>query len=552
MFSMFQDHLPSDLWILGALVGSPLLVRLPWHRFWGPDGTSRQAEKRLEADESLRSRETELHRQRENLLEAQNLSHIGSWEIDHQTGHVTWSDEVSRIFEVEPGQIDASYEAFLNAIHPEDREAVNRAFAGSLASREPYRIIHRLAMPDGRIKHIQGSCRTYFDEAGTPTRSMGVFQDITELVESETERRSLANQLVLAQKMENLGVLAGGVAHDLNNVLAAILAIAQVQQQDSAGLGGMAMVIQACERGGKLVKGLLAFSRQDVPEVRSLSLNDIVRDQAALLERTTLQKVTLVLDLERDLRHIRGDAAALSHCLMNLCVNAVDAMPGGGTLNLRTRNDKKQVLLIVDDNGSGMSEEVLAKAYDPFFTTKPKGQGTGLGLSIVRQTVSAHGGTMKIETAIGQGTRVILGFPRACMESLAEPAVESAEDNSTGNLRVMVVDDDELILMTMPPLLRSLGHEPTAVSSGQEALALLESGYRPDILVLDMNLPGLGGKEILPLVRCITPDLPILLVTGGADESVQQLLAENRKVSLLSKPFKMAQLGTALKALAQN
>jgi len=247
---------------------------------------------------------------------------------------------------------------------------------------------------------------------------VSILRDITERERLERERRQLEAQVLRQEKMESLGSLAGGVAHDMNNVLGAILAITtvhQLQAEEGSRLGrDLGTVVKACQRGGTLVKGLLSFAREELAEVRELSLNTVVLEEVALLERTTLQKVRLELDLAEDLLPVDGDPAALSHGLLNLCVNAVDAMPDGGTLTFRTRNEGgAEVLLEVRDTGSGMSREVLAKALDPFYTTKPRGKGTGLGLPIVYGTVKAHHGRMEIHSEPGRGTWIQIRLP-AC------------------------------------------------------------------------------------------------------------------------------------------
>ena len=236
---------------------------------------------------------------------------------------------------------------------------------------------------DSRSRHPR---RPLLDADGTPFAVLGIFDDITERKQAEEDRARLQSQLQQVQKMESLGNLAGGVAHDMNNVLGAILGLATAQLD--AHLPGsptrqvFETIIKAAERGGKMVKSLLSFSRKTAAEEKPLDLNKLLQEEVALLERTTLAKVQIQMDLETGLRPMRGDESALTHALMNLCVNAVDAMSEGGTLILRTRNvDPAWIEVQVEDTGAGMSPGVLERAMDPFFTTKEVGKGTGLGLS---------------------------------------------------------------------------------------------------------------------------------------------------------------------------
>ena len=303
-----------------------------------------------------------------------------------------------------------------------------------------------------------------------------------------------------------------------------------------------------------MVKSLLNYARQSPAEEREVDVNEVLREQVNLLERTTLSKVYLKLDLGSGLRPISGDASALTHAFMNLCVNAVDAMPENGTLTLRTRNvDSDWIEVLVEDTGTGMPREVLERAMDPFFTTKGIGKGTGLGLSMVYSTVKAHHGQIEILSEPGQGTRVRMRFP-TCEVATTPPAsaVESRSASSPGALNVLVVDDDELIQSTMQAVLEVLGHNVTAALSGEEALAKLEAGVQPDAVILDMNMPGLGGTGTLPRLRALRPTVPVLLSTGRADEAALNLIKAHPHVTLLSKPFSMKELQQHLERLGRG
>jgi PAS domain S-box-containing protein len=381
---------------------------------------------------------------------------------------------------------------------------------------------------------------------------LGLYEDVTESKAMEQALAKSQAQLQQSQKMESLGILAGGLAHDMNNVLAAILGLAsanlEAQPAGSRAHRAFATIIQAAERGGKVVQSLLGFARQSPVEVRELDMNGLLREEVRLLERTTLSRVHLEMDLAPDLPAIRGDQSALTNAIMNLCVNAVDAMPENGTLTLRTRVlERGRIEVQVQDNGSGMSQEVLAKALDPFFTTKNPGKGTGLGLSMVYSTVKAHDGKLKIQSEPGRGTCVRMLFPATVPAApVAEPAPE-ARPGRLG-LRVLLVDDDELIQSSMQVLLETLGHGVTAALSGEEALAKLATGFRPDVVLLDMNMPGLGGSGTLPRLRLLCPTLPVLLATGRVDQAAMNLIEAHPFVALLSKPFTMRELQKQLQA----
>jgi len=348
--------------------------------------------------------------------------------------------------------------------------------------------------------------------------------------------------------MESLGNLASGIAHDMNNVLGAILGLSSAQlshlPQDHPLYQTLSTIREAATRGGGVVRSLLTFARPSPREQRIVDVNELLLEVARLLERTTLAKVRLELDLAPDLRSIHGDAGELSHVVMNLCINAVDAMGEHGTLVLGTRNvNEAQVEVTVEDTGCGMPPAVLARAMDPFFTTKEVGKGTGLGLTMVFATVKAHGGEVALRSVVGQGTVVSLRFPAVVTRDL-EVALRVPEQASGGraSLSILLVDDDDLIQKSSRMLLEVIGHQVTAAISGEAALALLDQGLCPDAVILDMNMPGLGGKGTLPRLRAICPTVPVFLATGRADHQAMDLVAAHPFVTLLPKPFSFEEL----------
>ena len=392
-------------------------------------------------------------------------------------------------------------------------------------------------------------------EVGGERLLISMSAEITDLKRAEGERQLLQAEVEHMQKLESLGRLAGGVAHDMNNVLGAILALASTHLVTEAPGSPVHRTFQtisdAATRGGSMVKQLLNFARQSPVERRELDLNGIVRAVAGLLERTTLARINLALDLAPELHPIHGDESALVHAVMNLCVNALDAMEAGGTLTLATRAvGPDQVGLEVRDTGSGMARDVLERALDPFYTTKEVGKGTGLGLSMVFTTVKAHGGQLHIQSEPGQGTTVTLLFPAraADLKTQAAAAIPRPEPASRA-LAVLLVDDDDLIQKSTRILVEALGHQVSGAASGEEAMAMLEQGLRPDVVILDMNMPGYGGKGTLPRLRALCPDLPVLLATGRADQEALELVAAHPRVTLMAKPYSLQELQGQLRKL---
>ncbi len=440
-------------------------------------------------------------------------------------------------------------------LHPEDREQAIQFCTACTGRLEDHDFEYRFLASDGRTLWLRDIVHVVVED-GRARWLRGLMVDITAQKRAEEERLHLQSQLQQSQKMESLGSLAGGVAHDMNNVLGAILGLASanltIHPEGSPTHRAFETITKAAIRGAKMVQSLLAFARQSPGEEVPLDVNALLREEAHLLEHTTLAQVDLQLDLAPDLKPMVGDPGALAHAFMNLCVNAVDAMPTGGTLTLRTRNvAPDQIEVSVEDTGSGMPPEVRDRALDPFFTTKPQGKGTGLGLSMAYTTVKAHQGTMDIQSQPEVGTRILLRFPASkAMPASGDAREHPAPEPPIRNLRVLVVDDDELIQQTVLHLLKALGHVPQLAPSGEAALRLLEQGYRPEVVILDLNMPGLGGRGTLPRLRQCCPTLPVILATGRADQVDAELLHSDPHLTLLPKPFSLGALRTHLAGLS--
>ena len=374
-----------------------------------------------------------------------------------------------------------------------------------------------------------------------------------ERFEAVSRQADLQAQLQHAQKMESLGTLTGGIAHDMNNVLAAILAVTQTvrsREGNNPDLDhALAIVEKASTRGRDLVKGLMDFTRKDLATRTSIDLNELVRNEMALLERTLLQKYSLVMDLEEPLPVVVGESGLLGSALMNLCVNSVDAMATGGTLTIRTRHrEPAWVEVEVEDTGSGMAPEVLQKAMEPFFTTKAPGKGTGLGLAMVFNAARAHGGSLTLRSQPGEGTQARLRLPCLTTGSLANADPEALPVRQ-GGLRILMVDDDELLRAAVPSMLQVLGHRTEAVDGGRAALARLSQEAAPDLVILDMNMPDMTGMETLRQLRIEHPALPVLLATGYLDPGLESAIAAIPHTHAITKPFSLEEIQRSLGAI---
>jgi PAS domain S-box-containing protein len=520
-----------------------------WDSLGHPTGrrvTNRDITERKKADTALLDSEARLRR-------AETVARIGNWELDLALGEIQGSAGAQAIYGLSGDKWTLA--AVKAIVLPEYRTLLDEALANLIGHGRPYHEEFKIRRPsDGKVVDIHSVAE--FD----PERRIvfGVINDITNRKRAEREKAELQVRLQQAQKMESLGTLAGGIAHDMNNVLGAILGLASVnletQPPGTPSYRSFETIAKAATRGGDLVKGLLRFAHQGPTERQDLDLNTVLVEQVHLLERTTLSKIRLELDLEPNLRHICGDPSALTHAFMNLCVNSVHAMPEQGTLTLRTQNlDPEWVEVLVQDTGTGMSKEVLDRALEPFFTTKGIGKGTGLGLSMVYSTMEAHQGKMEIQSEPGRGTTISLRFP-VCNQAFPapEPSAGPRPEEQQQALNVLLVDDDELMQSAVESLLRALGHVVVTASSGEVALTTVEAGFIPDVVILDMNMPGLSGAGTLPRLRRMLPNVPVLLSTGRVDQAAKALVEAHPQVALLPKPFTMTDLEQKLQGLLQE
>lgn len=458
---------------------------------------------------------------------------------------------VMRLHGVTPDEVLQDPMALYNQIIEEDRVILAEKEAIALRTLAPF-------FTEARFRHHSGEIRWYW-LVSSPRRLPnhhilwdGIELDITDRKKAEEQHRMLSAQLQQTQKMESLGSLAGGVAHDLNNVLSAILSLSTAFQdrfstQDPMG-NALETISSACIRGRNVIKSLMVFARRNLNEEGPVDLNALVKDTVHLLSHTTLKRAKLLMALEEGLPGIQGDASALNHVLINLCVNAVDAMPEGGTLTLSTRQDPNgHLLLSVRDTGKGMSPDVLQRAMEPFYTTKT--HGTGLGLSMVYGTMKAHDGAVAIHSHVGKGTEVELLFPASRI--LMEAPVESISKNppkAPSARQILLVDDDELIRMSTCSMLEMLGHRVVAASGGREALDCLTAGFKADLVILDLNMPGMSGGETLPQILALCPGQKVLIASGYMDESARTLQTGRPTVRFIAKPYTLDELKRAMAA----
>ncbi len=394
-----------------------------------------------------------------------------------------------------------------------------------------------------------------FDAAGELKYFFGSQLDIT--------RRRLAEEsLRQAQKMEALGQLTGGIAHDFNNLLQVILgyadSLATNLERPDADRGRMGRAVgnirEAAERASTLTQQLLSFARKQRLDGRTLNLNDLVAEMKEMAERTLGEAVTIETDLAPDLWPCRIDRTQAEVALLNVLINARDAMPEGGRVTIATRNSPHRdaaagddgadrfVTVSVTDTGSGIPSDMLARVMDPFFTTKEEGKGTGLGLSMVYGFAKQSGGSAQIASVLGEGTTVHLSFPASDGAAAAESEVPPPAEARSGTETILIVDDRADVAELARAILRDFGYTTLMARHGREALEILSDHPEIDLLFSDLIMPGMDGLSLAREARRRHPDVKILLTTGYAEASLERTGLERPEFDILNKPYRRADL----------
>ena len=385
--------------------------------------------------------------------------------------------------------------------------------------------------------------------------------ELAERGRAEAERARLSEQLQQAQKIESLGRLAGGVAHDFNNLLTVITGHADLLLErlapDAPLRENVKNMIAATKRASDLTRQLLAFSRRQVLQPRVMDLNESIRESTSMLSRLLSEPIELVTVLEPHLGHVKADPSQLNQLLVNLAVNARDAMPRGGRLTIETHNvgsDEQEaqrhssrppgnyVMLAVSDTGIGMDNDVLPHIFEPFFTTKEHGKGTGLGLSTVYGIVQQSGGWLWVDSEVGRGTTFEIYLPRVegAVTVIGPPP---ALDNPRGDETVLVVEDQQEVRSLMRQVLGTHGYDVIEAPEGRAAVEVCEAVARPiSLLITDVVMPGMSGPSLAAHLRTIRPDLRVLYMSGYTDATVLEQVMGDQPVAFLQKPFTSGEL----------
>lgn len=514
------------------------------------------------------------------LIEAQRLAHTGSWELDLIDNVLTWSDEIYRIFEIDKTQFGASYEAFLDAIHPEDREMVNKAYTDSLTSRQPYNIIHRLLMKDGRIKYVNERCETFYDAVGKPLRSVGTVQDITEqkrreaelsryrdhleeTVQQRTEELRLARDAAEAASKAKSAFLAN-MSHELRTPLNAILGFSQMMQRDSQLDASQHQTLEIINNSGehllKLINDVLEIAKIEAGKLQlesaSFDLHALAREVSDMMRLRAEQKgLRLELDQSSDFpRYIKGDEARLRQILVNLLSNAVKFTDSGSvTIRLYVKNNARHHLLIeVEDTGPGISKEDQRRVFRPF-EQLPEGKmhiGSGLGLSIVHQFVQLMKGSITVESTPGAGSLFRVELPLDEAEAMDVDRLSGEHNGEVTGLapgqpvyRVLIAEDQHDNQLLLARLMTDIGMQVKTADNGEECVEIFKE-WEPDLIWMDHRMPVMDGVEATQRIRALRhgKKVKIVAVTASAfKEQEPELLAAGMD-DYVRKPYQFREI----------
>jgi PAS domain S-box-containing protein len=494
-----------------------------------------------------------LEQHRAFLEKAQEVAHVGSWVVELDgSGTLGWSAETHRMFGVSQAEFPGTSAAFFGFVHPDDLAAVRRAGEEAINAGTPYDIDHRIVRADGEVRWVHERADIVRDASGAALRMIGTVQDIT-------DRRRLEEQLRQAQRLEAIGRLAGGVAHDLNNALTTIagyteLALGTLDERHPAR-PDVQEIRRAAERAESVTRQLLAFSRKQLLAPRVFSLNESVANLGRLLERLIGNDIQLHTALGDDLPSIYGDPGQIEQAILNLAVNARDAMPDGGRLTFdvaavdvdealaRTHQPMpagRYVVLSVADTGHGMTPDVQAHIFEPFFTTKDIGKGTGLGLAMVYGTVQQSGGFIFVDSDPARGSTFRLYFPPAAPTRDAQPHGTAA--GTSPETTILVVEDEAPVRNLVVAALGQEGYRVLHASSAHDALDIAAAHAGPiDLLLTDANMPGMNGIALATRLVQQRPAIRVMVMSGYTEVDIT-VASVKQPVALLAKPFTLREL----------
>jgi two-component system, cell cycle sensor histidine kinase and response regulator CckA len=537
---------------------------------FGSDGTVQGAILMLTDIAERKRTEEELRKSDERLELALKGADLAIWDYNLQTGEAAFNARRAEMVGYSLEETEPHFTWWGKQVHPDDINKVSEAFNAHAEGRTPlYECEHRLRHKSGQYIWVLARAKIVKrDEQGNPTRIVGTSLDITERKREEGEREALRTQLLQAQKMEAIGTLTSGIAHDFNNLLTIINGFTEIilmdMTEDDPRRPDFRKILETGRKGADMVRRLLGFSRNVQITRQPLKLNPIVENCVNLVERTFPKTIKIRTILAKDVSVVNADALQVEQILMNLCINAKEAMPGGGRLRIETLNKTvnddycrfhpgaklgPHVLVEVSDTGSGMSKETMDRVFEPFFTTKERDsrKGTGLGLSVARGIVEQHGGWMTCESERGVGTTFRVYFP-AIEEAFALIEPQSAAESVPGSEKVLLVDDEEYVLDLGKRLLEGSGYTVLTTANGREALEMYaREGSNIALVILDLVMPQMGGEKCLEELLKINPQVKVIVSTGHSLDALEHLYLGRLVRGFVNKPYEAQQMVQAVR-----
>ena len=518
---------------------------------------------RKRAEEELRQANESLLLSEKDLRESQRIAHVGSWRLDIVSNEVVWSEELYKMYGFDPALPPPPYTEHQKLFTPESWGRLSAALSQTVETGIPYELELETVRDNGSRGWMWVRGETVLDARGEIVGLCGAAQDITDRKLIEQERVLLESQLRQALKMEAMGTLAGGIAHDFNNILAAIMGYSELAlgntHTESENQDYLAQILAATARAKKLVQQILIFSRKSEVKMKPIDLNHQVTQAVELIKQTIPRMVNIELLLAEGLRPITGDSGQIEQIVMNLGVNASDAMPEGGDLVIETENVSLDgeycqehlevepgdyVRLQISDTGHGMTKEVAQHIFDPFFTTKEVGKGTGLGLATVYGIVRGHGGFINCYSEPGQGTAFNIYFPALQAEDTPKTSgLKATVEAPGGSETILLVDDEEPLRDLGRLILSREGYEVITAGSGEEALEIFrqkEGGF--DLVILDLNMPGIGGHKCFREMLKLDPQTKALVASGYSFNSQLRDTLATGAAGYLAKPYQRVKM----------
>lgn len=510
-----------------------------------------QALGRIDENRAREKIEAKLRASQELLQQLAEHSADAFWFADISPERFIYvSPAVEQIWGRPPRDFYASPELWDDGIHGDDRERVQASYQACLAGRtrrfeEEYRVVRA----DGTLRWVLDTGTPIFDLDGKLVRMSGIAKDVT-------DRRNLEKQYLRAQRLESVGTLAGGIAHDLNNVLAPILMAVDLlkKKTDNADIRRLLGILEtSANHGAGLVRQVLAFARGGDGERSDIQPQLVAREVVKLLQETLPRSIDIESDLPREVGLITSNATELGQVLMNLCVNARDAMPDGGKLRIEMRNvsvDHGQaaanpgaktgphVLIRVSDTGTGIPAEIAERIFDPFFTTKAAGKGTGLGLATVLGIVRSHGGFLDLRSEPGEGTTFSLFFPMTAGSNSADEAPPAEPANQGRGESILIIDDEAAVRDVAAALVEAFGYRTFRATDGQNGLGIYRRhAAEIGVVMIDMMMPGMQGTEVIRSLRRENPDVGIIAMSGYLEPEKLGITAGMDHIEFVQKPM---------------